>query len=256
MARPDSLGSVTPITTFCRSMKSQLIVAIAALGGGAAFQLQLQPTSPLLPQHERGQTSLCMSAAPIGKKEGYVPKWKKKSTLAEEAANLSSQEKGLAGAVPITFQQGKGDDAKLVETSAMPGQPLKLVASQAGQFINYGCGKGECGTCESLCNGKYLRPCVDTVPSDLPLDPATGKYEPMVIQVKATRAKVVSSGKFFSFKSFILGFWNNLLGMFGFVRDRRKARKNWQERIEKENAVKRLAEEKRMKRLASGGASA
>jgi hypothetical protein len=130
----------------------------------------------------------------------------------------------------------------------MPGQPLKLVASQAGQYIKYGCGKGECGTCESLCNGKYLRPCIDVVPTDLTPDPNTGEYAPLLIQVKGTKAKVVSSGKFFSVKSFILGFWNNLLGMVGFVRDRRKARKNWQERMSKEDEIKRLTEEKRRKR--------
>lgn len=62
------------------------------------------------------------------------------------------------------------------------------------------------------------------------------------------QAKVVSSGKFFSVKSFFLGFWNNLLGMVGFVRDRRKARKNWQERMDNEDAIRKLTEEKRRKR--------
>lgn len=196
-----------------------------------------------------GMSSTTESEKPA-KKERYVPKWKKKATLAEETGtgDLSAEEKGLAGSVPITFQQGKGDKATFIETSGMPGQSLKLVASQAGQYIKYGCGKGECGTCESLCNGKYLRPCVDAVPTDLDLDPETGKYAPMVIQVKGTRAKVVSSGKFYSAKSFVLGFWNNLLGMAGFVRDRRKARKNWQERMDKEDEIKRLTAEKKRRR--------
>lgn len=184
-------------------------------------------------------------------KKGYIPKWKKKATLAEAAGELSAEEKGLVGSIPITFQTGEGEDATLIQTTALPGQSLKLVASQAGQYIKYGCGKGECGTCESLCNGKYLRPCIDSVPTDLTPDPETGKLAPLVIQVKETRAKVVSSGRFFSLKSFLLGFWNNLLGMFGFVRDRRKARQNWLDRMSKEEEIKRLTEEKRMKR-ASG----
>lgn len=143
---------------------------------------------------------------------------------------------------------GKGEDATKIQTTAMPGQSLKLVASQAGQYIKYGCGKGECGTCESLCNGKYLRPCVDVVPTDLDADPETGKYEPLVIMVKGTKMKVVSSGKFFSVKSFLLGFWNNLLGMGGLVRDRRAAKKNWQARMDNEDAIKQLTEAKKKKR--------
>lgn len=182
------------------------------------------------------------------KKERYVPKWKKKATLAEEAAGLSIEEKGLAGTIPISFQQGEGEKATFIETAAMPGQPLKLVASQAGQYIKYGCGKGECGTCESLCNGKYLRPCVDVVPTDLEPDAATGDYDTLVIKVKGTRAKVISSGKFYSVKSIFLGFWNNLLGMGGFVRDRRAAKKNWQDRMNKEDEIKRLTEEKKRRR--------
>ena len=192
------------------------------------------------------------------KKERYVPKWKKKATLAEMTGTgeLSPEQKGLVGAIPITFQQGTGEDATLIKTSAMPGQPLKLVASQAGQYIKYGCGKGECGTCDSLCNGKYLKPCVDVVPTDLTPDPETGEYPTLVIQVKGTKAKVVSSGKFFSAKSFFLGFWNNLLGMGGFIRDRRKAKKNYQERMIQEDEIKRLTEEKKRKRAEAAAAAA
>jgi len=189
------------------------------------------------------------------KKERYVPKWKKKATLAEESADLSTKDKGLVGGIPITFQQGEGESATYIETAAMPGQPLKLVASQAGQYIKYGCGKGECGTCESLCNGKYLRPCVDVVPTDLEPDAETGEYATLVIKVKGTRAKVISSGKFYSIRSIFIGFWNNLLGMGGLVRDRRKAKKNWQERMSKEEEIKRLTEEKKRRRAAEAAAS-
>lgn len=190
------------------------------------------------------------------KKERYVPKWKKKATLAEQSGGLSTKDKGLAGAIPIRFQQGEGEDATFVETNALPGQPLKLVASQAGQYIKYGCGKGECGTCESLCDGRYVRPCVDAVPTDLAPNPETGEYDPLVIRVKGTRAKVISSGKFYSVRSIFVGFWNNLLGMGGLVRDRRAAKRNWQERMTKEEEIRRLTAEKKRKRAEAEAAAA
>ena len=89
---------------------------------------------------------------------------------------------------------------------------------------------------------------MDVVPTDLDLNPETGEYDPLVILVKGTKAKVVSSGKFFSVKSFLLGFWNNLLGMGGFVRDRRVAKKNYQDRISNEDEILRLTAEKKRKR--------
>ncbi|KAL3804246.1 hypothetical protein ACHAWO_009847 [Cyclotella atomus] len=234
-----------------------LLACVAVAVGCSAFT---SPSNNLA--HKTKSSSLFMSTTEeetpdYAQKKGYVPKWKKKATLAETTGtgSLAAEDKGLVGSIPITFQTGEGEDATLITTTATPGQSLKLVASQAGQYIKYGCGKGECGTCESLCNGKYLRPCVDSVPADLAPDPETGKFAPLIIQVKKTRAKVVSSGKFFSLKSFLLGFWNNLLGMFGFVRDRRKARQNWQERMSKEDEIKRLTEEKRRKRQAAAAQS-
>ncbi len=226
----------------------QLLIAIGLVCYCGAFvPSKIQSTAPTSCFSSQLYMSTEEKQKPA-KKERYVPKWKKKATLADSSAELSLEEKGLVGAVPITFQQGTGEDATFIKTSAMPGQPLKLVASQAGQYIKYGCGKGECGTCDSLCNGKYLKPCVDVVPTDLTPDPETGEYPNLVIQVKGTKAKVVSSGKFFSVKSFFMGFWNNLLGMGGFVRDRRKAKKNYQERISQEEEIKRLTEEKKRKR--------
>jgi hypothetical protein len=44
--------------------------------------------------------------------------------------------------------------------------------------------------------------------------------------------------------------------MFGFVRDRRKARKNWQERMSKEDEIKRLTEEKKRKKMMEAAAAA
>ena len=97
-----------------------------------------------------------------------------------------------------------------------PDSPCGM-SPQAGQFIQYGCGKGECGTCECMMNGKWVRPCIATA-GDL------------IVQVKAVKSKSVSSGKFFSIRSFLMGFWNNFLGMIGFVKFRKAARNNWEER--------------------------
>jgi ferredoxin len=245
-------------------LRQHLIVLglVACCCNAFAPPSQIQSTATTSWQASSSSSQLFMSTEEKqkpAKKERYVPKWKKKATLAEATgtAELTPEEKGLVGAIPITFKQGTGEDATLIKTSAMPGQPLKLVASQAGQYIKYGCGKGECGTCEALCNGKYLRPCIDSVPTDLSPDPETGKYATLVIQVKGTKAKVVSSGKFFSVKSFFLGFWNNLLGMGGFVRDRRKAKKNYEERISREEEIKRRTEgKKRLKAEAAAAAAA
>lgn len=172
-------------------------------------------------------------------KEGYVPKWKKKKTLGDDGDNLDFSAKGIKGTVPVLFKQG--DVTK--STMAMPGQPLRDVATQAGQFIKYGCGKGECGTCEAMCNGKWVRPCKDVVP--VGLDPE----EEIVVTVKDIASKTTSSGQFFSIKSFFMGFYNNVLGMVGFVKYRENAKKNWEERQEYEELIRTLTLEKRKARL-------
>ncbi len=95
----------------------------------------------------------------------------------------------------------------------------------------------------ALCNGKWIRPCVAKVPQ-------LAEGEELTLQVKAVK-KSVSSGKFFSIRSFIMGFVNNLLGMVGFVKQRRAARKNWEERQEIEDKINQLAEMKRQAASAS-----
>jgi hypothetical protein len=79
-------------------------------------------------------------------RKNYDPKWKKLKTLAEDGPPLDLESKGIKGTVNVRFQQGNSTKLYL----ARPGQPLRDVALQAGQFIKYGCGKGECGTCEAL----------------------------------------------------------------------------------------------------------
>jgi len=177
------------------------------------------------------------------KKEAYVPKWKKKQTLAEEAGRSTDdpQRAGLIGNIPVVFQQG--NDTKT--TLALVGQPLSDVAAQAGQFIRYGCKKGECGTCSAMCNGQWIRPCVSKVPA---LEEGQDTY---TVILKAIKSKAKSSGTFFSVRSFFMGFYNNLLGMVGFVKQRRAARKNYLERMEIEERIKQRAVAKKLEREAA-----
>lgn len=133
-------------------------------------------------------------------RKGYVPKWKKKATLEELTGGTTDlTKKGLKGDIPVIFKQGN----ETKTTKAFAGQPVRDVAIQAGQFIKYGCGKGECGTCECLVDGQWIRPCQAVVP---PM-PVGQDY---IIQVKVVKSKAVSSGKFYTAKSMVLGFWNNL----------------------------------------------
>jgi hypothetical protein len=175
---------------------------------------------------------------------GYEPKWKKKSTLADELADNNGKPQdfaqiGLKGSVSVVFKQGPN----VKQTVALPGQPLRDVASQAGQFIKYGCGKGECGTCEALVNGQWIRPCITFVPGDL------AKGEEFVVQVKEVKTQAKSSGKFFSIRSFFMGFYNNALGMVGFVKYRKAAKENWVERQEYEDLIRQKTLAKKMARL-------
>mmetsp|Transcript_14458 Transcript_14458/g.17579 ORF Transcript_14458/g.17579 Transcript_14458/m.17579 type:complete len:226 (+) Transcript_14458:74-751(+) len=192
-------------------------------------------TSPI----SKSSSSSTQLGLKIGK--NYEPKWKKIQTLADKEGIKAPQDVGLQGTVNVVFKQGK----VTTKTIANPGDPIRDVASQAGQFIKYGCGVGDCGTCQALCNGKYVKPCVDVVPGDV----APG--EEYVIQVKEIKSKKSSSGKFYSARSFVMGFYNNILGMIGLVRDRRLARKNYQERINFEAEVARKAAEKKAAREAA-----
>eukprot|EP00525_Craspedostauros_australis_P001517 CAMPEP_0198133226 /NCGR_PEP_ID=MMETSP1442-20131203/59457_1 /TAXON_ID= /ORGANISM="Craspedostauros australis, Strain CCMP3328" /LENGTH=217 /DNA_ID=CAMNT_0043794339 /DNA_START=386 /DNA_END=1039 /DNA_ORIENTATION=+ len=178
-------------------------------------------------------------------KKGYVPKWTKKTTVAESLGStkqLGFDKVGLKGDIPVVFQQGNETRTSM----AWVGQPYRDVATQAGQFIKYGCGKGECGTCECMVNGKWIRPCVAKVPALSKEDGEDGK---LIVKLKAVKSKSTSSGTFFSFRSFLMGFWNNLLGMIGFVKFIDAAKRNWEERIEYEERVRQRTKEIREARL-------
>ena len=64
-------------------------------------------------------------------------------TLADVAGGLTDKggsAVGLVGTIPVIFEQGN----ETRKTMALAGQPLSEVAAQAGQYIKYKCGKGEC----------------------------------------------------------------------------------------------------------------
>jgi hypothetical protein len=169
----------------------------------------------------------------IGFGRNYEPKWVKKETL--EGSDLDDKAKGLIGDIPVIFQQGNVTR----RTMALAGQPLSDVAIQANQFIRYSCKKGECGTCECRMDGKWIRPCVETVPS------SWNKGQELIIQVKELKKKAKSSGKFYSFRSFLMGFYNNAIGMIGFVKTRREARQNWKDRLEYEELIRKKTLERK-----------
>jgi len=205
------------------------IVALLFLHGSAAW---VSSPGPSISRTNPLQMALGLK---IGK--SYTPKWKKQKTLVETEGDINPQDKGIVGTTRIVFKCGEAS----ISTLASPGDPIRDVASQAGQFIKYGCGKGECGTCESKCGTSYIKPCIAVVPGDI----ADG--EDYVIEVKEVKNKARSSGKFYSVRSFLMGFYNNVLGMFAFVKTRKSANNNYNDRIEFEAMIARKAAERKAK---------
>jgi hypothetical protein len=167
----------------------------------------------------------------------YDARRKKKQTLADQAGGTKDfSETGLVGRVP--FRQGKETE----DDHGLAKQPLRAVASQVGLYIKHGCGKGECRIYEALVNGKWVRRYSVVVPSMAP-------GEEYVVQVKEVKNKAESSGKLYSVRSFLFGFYNNVLGMVGLVMFRRTAKKNVEERREYDDLIKQKAREKMMQRM-------
>lgn len=241
---------------------SSMIATSSAFGLGTTakncplFSSSCQKTSSF--STKTSSTSLASTAAgnnnknTAATKKPYVPKWVKKETLASSAGDTTSLGYGgvgLKGSIPVVFKQGNETKTSM----AWAGQPIRDVASQAGQYIQYGCGKGECGTCECMMNGKWVRPCVETVPANAIEESADGQ---LVLQIKAIKAKTTSSGTFFSFKSFFMGFWNNILGMLGMVKFRKKANDNWGERKAYEDLVAQKTLQKKLAKKNENGGNA
>ena len=137
-----------------------------------------------------------------------------------------------------------GCAATTVEVEFMPtgkivtakvGDSLSDIAAAAGVEIKYKCKKGECNTCEVNINGKFVKACQTKIVSADNLR--------VVAKSKLQEAKDAKAGtkkpKFFSPLSMVQGFYNNFLGMVGFVRVGFKSKTEFKARMEKEQ---RLAE--------------
>jgi len=156
--------------------------------------------------------------------------WSKRQTLADTAggaADKGADAVGLIGTIPVVFEQGNDT----CQTMAIVGQPLSEVAAQAGQYIKYQCGKGECGTCAVRVDGEWIRTCSVKVP----FVPKGEQYSVYVRPSMVPKGK--KSSRFFSFRSFIAGARNNLLGMVGFVKEGRKSGNRFNERIDAEKEL-------------------
>ena len=71
-------------------------------------------------------TNMAVQSA-TGQSAGYVPKWKKKNTLAEEYGSIDDfgfEKVGLKGSIPVVFKQGNATRTSMAWT----GQPIKDVA--------------------------------------------------------------------------------------------------------------------------------
>ena len=225
-------------------MAGREIMLLVVVALGVPFTEGFLPSSSGPSAVETSRQNSRWTVVSMAVKQKYDPKWKKQLALKEQMERDgkdggSLADVGLTGTVPVVFKQGNVTKT----TMAVPGQTISSAAQIADQYIKYGCKKGECGTCEALCNGKWIRPCVATVPGGL----APG--EEFTIVVKESKTKSLSSGKFYSFRSFIMGFYNNALGMIGFAKTRKAANKNWDERMEYEVALALKMEEKKKARM-------
>ena len=204
------------------SLRKAMILRFLLLTGAAGFQAPQQTRHPTLLQAKTLQR-----------------KWQTERTKLADDPN-TIKDSGLAGAIQVLFKQGNATKM----TRAEVGTPLSEVASQADQFIRYKCKKGECGTCEVQVNGKWVRTCVATVPYVEDVFEVTVKPTMMKGQGKAS--------KFYSLKSFVMGWYNNILGMVGFVKTSATEGKNFRDRLDGEDEVARLVAARKAKRLAEG----
>jgi hypothetical protein len=204
------------------SLRKAMILRFLLLTSAAGFSSRSRPRHPTLLQAKTLQR-----------------KWQTERTKLADDPN-TIKDSGLAGAIQVRFKQGNATKM----TRAEVGTPLSEVASQADQFIRYKCKKGECGTCEVQVNGKWVRTCVSTVPYVEDVFEVTVKPTMMKGQGKAS--------KFYSVKSFIMGWYNNILGMVGFVKTSATEGKNFRDRLDGEDEVARLVAERKAARLAEG----
>jgi len=139
----------------------------------------------------------------------------------------------LLGDTPVVFQPQN------VMTMARVGQPLSQVAAQADVFIRYKCRKGECKTCVVNIDGKWVSACQTKIPPQAP-----GEQLKVRVRKVSQAVKDEEKAAFFTPKSFVDGFVNNALGMFGFATEALAADPDFVHRMEKEKAIEELTAKK------------
>jgi len=172
-----------------------------------------------------------------------MKKWEKRKTLAETTGGIDTVGEsavGLVGNIPVTFSQAN----QTLSTKAIVGQPLSEVAAQCGQYVKYKCRKGECGTCEVRIDGKWVRTCITKVPH-------VAQGESLDVFVRGSMIKTAKASRFYSFKSILAGARNNVLGMVGFVREGRRYKESFNDRIDGEKELLEKVKAKKAARLAA-----
>jgi hypothetical protein len=99
-------------------MSLRLVLLLLAISSAIAFQIP--------PRGRNGLTKTPTTQLSVKVGKNYEPKWKKKKTLADDAGDLSPQDKGIIGDITVIFKQGN----ETRTTLAMPGQPVSFVAAQ------------------------------------------------------------------------------------------------------------------------------
>jgi len=138
------------------------------------------------------------------------------------------------------------DEFLPTKVQANPLDKLSDVAENAKVTIPYKCRKGECGTCEVRVGGKWIRTCTSSVADVLAISPDTSN-----ISITVRPSTIKKPSKFFSPRSFIEGVYNNGLGVIGFVWKGIRENKKFDERMSKEEMLKRKVEELKSKKEGS-----
>jgi len=216
------------------AMRAMLACALLLASRGSAYAFTSLPQGGLRVGAPRSDEASRL-AVPVMKK-----KWDRRKTLAETVGGASEKGAsavGLVGTISVEFEQDNATRA----TKAIVGQPLGDVAAQAGQFIKYQCRKGECGTCAVRVDGQWIRTCSVKVPH-------VPEGETYKVWVRPGMKKTKKASRFYSPRSIIDGFRNNLLGMFGFVREGRRSQANFVDRLSQEEEILRRAKAKKAAR--------